>query len=252
MAYKLLGVGPDVPIIGVGNAEGLMMIGQLDAPTGTLVPMLGPAGRGYTSVERDGTDIVFTATDLSTETIALPEIADAADAAAASATAAAGSATAASGSATAAAGSAFAAETSETNAAASETNAGDLAAIAGAAATTAVQAAEETVVTVGAQVDWTGSLAMSSVTVSAPRWVKVRLVGNVNATIPAGTSGVAYTVTLEVAQDGAGNRTLAFVGVSWAYGVPPTITATANARDLLYLTWTGSQWVGAVGAQAVA
>ena len=190
MAYKLLGVGPDVPIIGVGNAEGLMMIGQLDAPTGTLVPMLGPAGRGYTSVERDGTDIVFTATDLSTETIALPEIADAADAAAASATAAAGSATAASGSATAAAGSASSASASATAAATSETNAGDLAAIAGAAATAAVQAAEEVVVTVGTGSTWNSmSLAFTAATIAAPVWLKRTIGGNSQITFVNGTPG---------------------------------------------------------------
>jgi hypothetical protein len=114
----------------------------------------------------------------------------------------------------------------------------------------AMVAANETIPVV-AQVDWTGAVSMNSTTVAKPKWVKVRLIGNVALTVPAGTANVSYTVALEVLQDATGGRTLTFSGVSWPYTIAPTITTTANARDVLYLTWTGNIWVGSIGAQAV-
>ena len=123
------------------------------------------------------------------------------------------------------------------------------------AAQTAAEAArDETIIATTASSDWTGavSFANGNATIAKSNWLKRQLTGNTTLTMGTGTANKAYTVTLEISQDATGGRTLAWSGVSWAYGVAPTMSTAASARDIYYLTWTGNIWVGSVGAQAVA
>jgi hypothetical protein len=123
------------------------------------------------------------------------------------------------------------------------------------AAQAAAEAArDETIIATTAQSDWTGavSIANGHASIAKSNWMKRQLTGNTTLTMGTGTASKAYTVTIEVVQDATGGRTLAWSGVSWAYGVAPTMSTAAAARDIYYLTWTGNIWVGSVGAQAVA
>lgn len=120
------------------------------------------------------------------------------------------------------------------------------------ARTEARAARDETIIAAPARIDWTGAVTLTSADVAVPRWIKARLIGNTTVMVPPGTAGRAYTVTLEVSQDATGGRTLTVPGVSWPQSIAPAVTAAANARDLLFLTWTGSDWIGTVGGQSLA
>jgi hypothetical protein len=112
-------------------------------------------------------------------------------------------------------------------------------------------ARDEAIVTVSQLSNWTGLFSPPAADFLKPTWLKRRLTGNASVVVPAGAPGLAYTVTVEVMQDAVGGRVLDLSGVTWSHGLPPIVTTTANARDLYYLMWTGSMWIGTVGAQAV-
>ncbi|ADD80793.1 gp007 [Rhodococcus phage ReqiDocB7] len=80
---------------------------------------------------------------------------------------------------------------------------------------------------------------------------KIRLTGNTTITLPNGTSGQSYTITLEVTQDATGGKTFAIPGVAWAGGAAPIVSAGPNEKDIIHITWTGTGWIGVVGAQKV-
>jgi hypothetical protein len=74
--------------------------------------------------------------------------------------------------------------------------------------------------------------------------LKITLTGAVALTLsdPA-TTTVPLHVTVEAIQDGTGGRVLTLAGnVSTPGAVQPTLSATANAVDLLQFVWTGSKW----------
>lgn len=179
------------------------------------------------------------------------------DAAADSATSASTSATNASTSAGTASSAATSASTSAGTATTAKTDAVTARTDAVTARDAAVAARDETVIAVGASVDWTGTVTPTSADVSQSRWWKRRLTGNTVLNLPDGVAGKAYSLIVEVKQDATGGRTLVVnqsggVQVSWAYGVTPVMSSAANARDLWTLTWTGSEWVGGIGGQALA
>lgn len=106
----------------------------------------------------------------------------------------------------------------------------------------------EVVVNTSAQVDWTGAVALTALT---PKWIKARLTGDTILTLAGGTPNEAYSVTLEIIQDATGNRTITYPGVLWAQGVAHTQSPGANDRDLVFLNWNGSNWIGTIGAQKI-
>ena len=68
-------------------------------------------------------------------------------------------------------------------------------------------------------------------------------------------SGRASSFTLILRQDGSGTNTVTWpASVKWAGGIAPTITADANAIDVLtFVTVTGgTEWLGFVAGQAMA
>jgi hypothetical protein len=74
--------------------------------------------------------------------------------------------------------------------------------------------------------------------------LKLTLTGAVALTLsdPA-TATVPLHVTVEAIQDGTGGRVLTLAGnVSTPGAVNPTLSATANAIDLLQFVWTGAKW----------
>jgi hypothetical protein len=68
----------------------------------------------------------------------------------------------------------------------------------------------------------------------------VTLSGNCTFTMPAATAGASITLILTQ----GGTFTATFTGVLWAGGTAPTITATANKRDILVFVSDGTNWYG--------
>jgi subtilisin family serine protease len=61
-------------------------------------------------------------------------------------------------------------------------------------------------------------------------------------TMPTATAGKSFILRITQAALGLGTAT--FTGVKWAGGTAPTITATANAVDMLSFVSVGSVWYG--------
>jgi len=112
-------------------------------------------------------------------------------------------------------------------------------------------ARDEAITPVDSLKSLSGTLTLGA-SVQSPVWLRRTITANSTIIFAAGASGKAYTVALELAQNAIGGYTIDFTGVSWSYGLPPVITGSPNAKDILYFTWTGSQWIGSIGAQAVA
>ncbi|NBW12987.1 MAG: hypothetical protein EBR82_33695 [Caulobacteraceae bacterium] len=68
----------------------------------------------------------------------------------------------------------------------------------------------------------------------------VTLNGNCTFTMPSATAGAS--ITLILTQSAAFTAT--FTGVLWSGGTAPTITATANKRDILVFVSDGTNWYG--------
>lgn len=89
---------------------------------------------------------------------------------------------------------------------------------------------------------WVGG-AQSLTDVTGPRTIRVTLQGNVTSVaLPTWASSTSGTITLVLMQDSTGGRTWVMPGTS-AYGIDVPLTATPNARDVVGLHWTGTQWV---------
>jgi hypothetical protein len=79
--------------------------------------------------------------------------------------------------------------------------------------------------------------------VSSAQAARVTLAGNM--TLAAPTNAIAgFTYLLEVIQDTTGSRTLAFNSIYKHVGGTPTISTTANARDLLTYVYDGTYMIG--------
>lgn len=84
---------------------------------------------------------------------------------------------------------------------------------------------------------------------------RVTLTANCAITLP--TPGVGKSFTVELVQDATGGRTVSWAtpsgAIRWPGGTVPTITATANAIDVLtFVCIGGVNWYGFVAGQAFA
>lgn len=64
--------------------------------------------------------------------------------------------------------------------------------------------------------------------------------GNCTFTMPTATAGASLTIILTQ----NGTNTATFTSVLWSGGTAPTITATANKRDVLVFVSDGTNWYG--------
>lgn len=72
---------------------------------------------------------------------------------------------------------------------------------------------------------------------------RVRLTGNATLTFSNPVAGAMYT--LEVLQDGTGSRTVTWpAAVLWDNGLTPTITTTANRKDVFVFLYNGTNYYG--------
>jgi len=96
---------------------------------------------------------------------------------------------------------------------------------------------------------WSGATTLP---VTYPAMFSVSLTNNTALTVPTPAVGTAsFSIGLVVTQT-AGSKTLTFTGVKWPNGMAPTMSPTAAAIDVYFLTWTGTVWLGSVGGQAYA
>lgn len=75
---------------------------------------------------------------------------------------------------------------------------------------------------------------------------KLTLTGAVTLTFSGATNGSGCSMTLYIAQDATGGRTITWPTVKWAGGVAPDISTAANAIDI-YTFFTmdgGTTWFG--------
>ena len=79
------------------------------------------------------------------------------------------------------------------------------------------------------------TLSLSSASVQT-----VTLSGNCTFTMPSATAGASLTLILTQ----SGTFTASFTNVLWSGGTAPTITATANKRDILVFVSDGTNWYG--------
>lgn len=84
---------------------------------------------------------------------------------------------------------------------------------------------------------------------------KVTLTANCTITLP--TPGAGKSFTVELVQDATGGHTVTWAtpsgAVRWAGGAAPTITAGANAIDVVsFVCIGGTNWYGFVSGQAFA
>lgn len=112
-------------------------------------------------------------------------------------------------------------------------------------------ARDETIVSVDGPAEWTGHVVLAQHE-SQSAFLTRRLTGDVTLTPAPGTPGQAYTCTLLLSQDAAGDHEITVVGAGTSYGVPIALSPSANATDLLHLMWTGSVWIAMMGAAQVA
>lgn len=112
-------------------------------------------------------------------------------------------------------------------------------------------AAAEAVTAVDGRTAWNGAVGLSAAQVNGPAYYKRTLAGNATVTLPAGTAGKVYTVTLDIKQDTAGGRTLTVAGVKWPE-VAPVVRPSAGAHDVIHVMWNGEEWLGLVGGQGFA
>lgn len=81
------------------------------------------------------------------------------------------------------------------------------------------------------------SVTLSLASGSVQTWT---LDGNCTFTMPSATAGASLTLFLTQ----GGTFTATFAGVLWSGGTAPTITATANKRDILVFVSNGTNWFG--------
>ncbi len=77
----------------------------------------------------------------------------------------------------------------------------------------------------------------------------VTLTANCTFTFPTLASGKSFLI--RVTQDATGGRTVTWPGsVKWPGNVAPTLTGTANSRDIFsFVSFTGTGWTGFVVGQ---
>ncbi|AZQ77681.1 hypothetical protein EJ997_10335 [Flaviflexus ciconiae] len=115
------------------------------------------------------------------------------------------------------------------------------------AADRAESAREEAEATIVAQGDWTGTIDLTALAVR-PNYLTATLTGDVTLTLPTPGPERAFTVTLDLAQDSTGSRTLSLPGVASAWATPIVPHPDPASRTIIHLMWTGTTWVGMVAA----
>lgn len=109
-------------------------------------------------------------------------------------------------------------------------------------------AAAEVVIAVSARTSLSGAESLPAALVAGPTYLKRILTGDSTLTIPAGTAGKVYTVTIDIKQDATGGRQLTVAGVKWPE-VAPVLRPGAGAHDVIHVMWNGEEWLGLVGGQ---
>lgn len=104
----------------------------------------------------------------------------------------------------------------------------------------------EQAVTLG--LSWSGAVAVPT---DAPRLLHATLTGNVTLNLGVPVIARAFTVSLLLAQDATGGRTVTIPGARYAWKVAYAHTGEANSADLVHCLWTGSYWLVLPGAQKV-
>lgn len=91
--------------------------------------------------------------------------------------------------------------------------------------------------------DNTTSGAAKTITWQAGDCQKIQLTANCTFTFnaPSGVTGL----TFELTQDGAGGRTVTWPAlVDWPAGIPPTLSTTPGATDIITFYWNGTRYRG--------
>lgn len=86
------------------------------------------------------------------------------------------------------------------------------------------------------------SIALTNGTVQ-----NLTLTGSPTITMPTVAAGKSFIIIL--AQDGTGGRTVTWSTVIWPGGTAPTITSTANKRDIFSFFSDGTSWYGVTVGQ---
>jgi hypothetical protein len=101
--------------------------------------------------------------------------------------------------------------------------------------------------TVNAVAAATGAVTLPDVDIDTIH--RLVLTGNVTLTFPPVSAGKSFTLAL--VQDATGSRTVTWpASVQWAGGTAPTLTTTANKKDVIsFLSDDGVNWTGFVSGQ---
>jgi hypothetical protein len=77
---------------------------------------------------------------------------------------------------------------------------------------------------------------------SLGHYVKMTLDANIQITLP--TDSISEDdLAFELTQDVVGSRLVTWVGAKFTGGTAPTLTATANAMDVIKFKWNGLAWL---------
>jgi hypothetical protein len=105
----------------------------------------------------------------------------------------------------------------------------------------------DTIMQVETGLEWGGVVDLSDFTESAV--LHATLSGDITGwTLPAADGSRSWTLELNLTQPSDTPHTAAWPGLTAAYGVPPTLTATAGALDQVFLECDGARWWVKVGA----
>lgn len=72
----------------------------------------------------------------------------------------------------------------------------------------------------------------------------VTMTGNATFTFSNPQSGASYQII--ITQDATGSRTITWPTIKWESGSAPSLTGTANSRDIVTLTYDGSSYYGVI------
>ena len=98
---------------------------------------------------------------------------------------------------------------------------------------------------------WTGNVNLTSLA-AEPAMLHATLTGNVTLLLPALPAGHrGIVVTLRLAQDTTGGRTVMIPGAQAAWSTAYVHTGTPNSVDVLHLLWMGNAWLAMPAAQNI-
>lgn len=85
-----------------------------------------------------------------------------------------------------------------------------------------------------------------------PSVIETRLTGAGELILPTWSPSYGGTLTLVLNQDSTGSRTLDFVGAGVLDNPNIVLSTAANAKDVVTLLWTGTDWIAIAVVKAVA